>query len=125
VPGEDSAPCGAATPLTGVSSRADGLQKIEALGTHRKKRGYIAVSSFAGWAARMEQDTYLVLAAQEKALWYVHKTLENGWSRNVPALQIESQLFERQAGKIGIDNFSERLLAPDSDLARRKSGDPF
>ena len=53
-----------------------------------------------------------------KALWYVHKTLENGWSRNVLTLQIESQLFERQAGKTGIDNFSERLPVPDSDLTR-------
>ena len=60
-----------------------------------------------------------------KALWYVRKTLENGWSRNVLALQIESQLFERQAGKTGIDNFSERLPAPDSDLARESLKDPY
>ncbi len=43
--------------ITGVASRADGLQKIKALDTYRKKRGYVPVSSFAGWAARMEQDT--------------------------------------------------------------------
>ena len=47
--------------ISGVTSYADGLQKIEALGTHREKRGYIAVPSFAGWASRIaaiEGETY-------------------------------------------------------------------
>ncbi|WP_099068612.1 DUF1016 N-terminal domain-containing protein [Nostoc linckia] len=29
-------------------------------------------------------------------LWYVQKTLENGWSRNILTLQIDNRLFERQ-----------------------------
>ena len=62
---------------------------------------------------------------QDKALWYVRKTLENGWSRNVLALQIESRLYERQAEKPGIDNFEQRLPAPDSDLARESLKDPY
>ncbi|MCP4041964.1 MAG: DUF1016 domain-containing protein, partial [Gammaproteobacteria bacterium] len=61
----------------------------------------------------------------ETALWYVRKTLENNWSRNVLALQIDSRLFDRQAGKAGIDNFSERLPVPDSDLARESLKDPY
>lgn len=40
----------------------------------------------------------------EKALWYVQKTIENNWSRNVLGLQIENRLYERQAGKAKIDN---------------------
>jgi predicted nuclease of restriction endonuclease-like (RecB) superfamily len=60
-----------------------------------------------------------------KALWYVRKTLENNWSRNVLGLQIENQLYERQAAKPSIDNFSERLLAPNSDLARETLKDPY
>jgi predicted DNA-binding WGR domain protein len=44
--------------ITGVSSRAAGLQKIEALGVHREKRGYVPVTSFAGWAALMEKSAY-------------------------------------------------------------------
>lgn len=28
--------------------------------------------------------------------WYVAKTIENGWSRNVLIHQIESKLYERQ-----------------------------
>ncbi len=62
---------------------------------------------------------------QDTALWYARKTLENNWSRNVLATQIDSRLFERQGGKTGIDNFSERLPAPDSDLARESLKDPY
>lgn len=61
----------------------------------------------------------------EKALWYVRKTLDNGWSRNVLNHQIESRLYERQAAKPVIDNFAERLPAPQSDLARETLKDPY
>ncbi len=60
-----------------------------------------------------------------KALWYVRKTIENGWSRNVLAHQIDSRLYERQAEKPRIDNFTERLPAPQSDLARETLKDPY
>ncbi len=61
----------------------------------------------------------------DKALWYIRKTIENGWSRNVLAHQIDSQLYERQAEKLRIDNFTERLPAPQSDLARETLKDPY
>ncbi len=60
-----------------------------------------------------------------KALWYVRKTVENGWSRNVLAHQIDSRLYERQAEKPRIDNFTEQLPAPQSDLARETLKDPY
>ena len=62
---------------------------------------------------------------QEKALWYVQKTLENGWSRNALGLQIDNRLYERQATLPKIDNFAERLPAPQSDLARQTLKDPY
>lgn len=62
---------------------------------------------------------------KQKALWYVRKTIENGWSRNVLNHQIESGLYERQAAKPAIDNFTERLPAPQSDLARETLKDPY
>ena len=33
----------------------------------------------------------------EQRLWYAKKTIENGWSRNVLAIQIEGQAYDRQA----------------------------
>ena len=62
---------------------------------------------------------------KQKALWYVRKTVENGWSRNILNHQIESRLYERQAAKPTLDNFTERLPAPQSDLARETLKDPY
>lgn len=54
--------------------------------------------------------------------WYIQKTIENGWSRSVLEVWIDTQLYERE-GK-GINNF-ERTLAPlKSDLARELAKDP-
>ncbi len=55
--------------------------------------------------------------------WYIHKTTEHGWSRNVLVLQIESGLYKRQ-GK-ALTNFARTLPAPHSDLARELLKDPY
>jgi predicted nuclease of restriction endonuclease-like (RecB) superfamily len=59
----------------------------------------------------------------EDALFYVRKTIENNWSRNVLTHQIESGLYERQ-GK-AITNFDKTLPAPQSDLAQQIIKDPY
>jgi predicted nuclease of restriction endonuclease-like (RecB) superfamily len=56
-------------------------------------------------------------------LFYIHKTIENGWSRNVLVHQIESNLWKRQ-GK-AVTNFKETLPAAQSDLARELVKDPY
>ena len=55
--------------------------------------------------------------------FYIHKTIENGWSRNVLVLQIERKLFERQ-GK-AVTNFELTLPKPQSDLAVQLLKDPY
>ena len=52
----------------------------------------------------------------EERQWYVEKTIENGWSRNVLVMQIESNLYKRQGG--AITNFERTLPEPQSDLAQ-------
>lgn len=59
----------------------------------------------------------------DKALFYIHKTLENNWSRSVLDWQIDSNLFERQ-GK-AVSNFSHTLPKPQSDLAQQITKDPY
>ncbi len=59
----------------------------------------------------------------EKALFYVQKTIENGWSRNVLVHQIESGLFNR-SGK-AISNFDKTLPDIQSDLAKETLKDPY
>jgi predicted nuclease of restriction endonuclease-like (RecB) superfamily len=60
---------------------------------------------------------------QEQRLFYLQKTLENGWSKSVLSLQINNKLFERQ-GKT-INNFESTLLATDSDLAKETFKNPY
>jgi predicted nuclease of restriction endonuclease-like (RecB) superfamily len=56
-------------------------------------------------------------------LWYARQAIEHGWSRNVLAHQIESQLHRRQ-GK-ALTNFARTLPAPQSDLAQELIKDPY
>ena len=59
----------------------------------------------------------------EKAMFYVQKTLENGWSRNVLLNFMDTNLYERQ-GK-AVSNFKAALPAPQSDLAQEMTKDPY
>lgn len=55
--------------------------------------------------------------------WYAAEAVENGWSRDILALHIESRLHER-AGK-AITNFATTLPPADSDLAQQATRDPY
>jgi len=55
--------------------------------------------------------------------WYIQKTIENGWSRNVMVHQIESGLYHRQGQ--AMTNFPETLPAPQSELAQQLLKDPY
>ncbi len=52
---------------------------------------------------------------RDKALFYVRKTLENGWSRAVQLNFLDSGLYEREGA--AVTNFASTLLSPQSDLA--------
>ena len=60
---------------------------------------------------------------KEKALFYVHKTIENNWSRAVLLNFLSTDLYERQ-GK-AVTNFALTLPAPQSDLAQAVTRDPY
>jgi len=63
------------------------------------------------------------LKEPQERLWYAQKALENGWSRDILVMQIETNLFQRQGG--AITNFARTLPAPDSDLAHSLVKDPY
>ena len=56
-------------------------------------------------------------------LWYAYKAIENGWSRNVLVMQIQSKLHERRDKAVA--NFERTLPAPLSDLAQQLLKDPY
>lgn len=55
--------------------------------------------------------------------WYIQKTIENGWSRNVLVHQIESGLYERLGSTQ--TNFERTLPSPQSELAGQILKDPY
>jgi predicted nuclease of restriction endonuclease-like (RecB) superfamily len=59
----------------------------------------------------------------EELLFYIRKTIENGWSRNVMVHQIESGLYSRQ-GKIS-NNFQTTLPSGQSELVQEIFKDPY
>jgi predicted nuclease of restriction endonuclease-like (RecB) superfamily len=59
----------------------------------------------------------------DKAIFYVHETLKQGWSRNVLLNMLDSNLYERQ-GK-ALTNFSQTLPDITSELAQELTKDPY
>lgn len=56
-------------------------------------------------------------------LWYIQRTIDHGWSRNVLVHQIESGLYRRVGG--AVTNFDRALPQPQSDLAQQLVKDPY
>ena len=63
------------------------------------------------------------LKTPEQRLWYAQKSFENGWSRDILVMQIETNLYTRQGG--AITNFERTLPGLDSDLAHQIIKDPY
>ena len=59
----------------------------------------------------------------EKALFFVHQTVLNGWSRNMLLNFLDTDLYERQ-GK-ALSNFKQTLPDETSDLAQELTKDPY
>lgn len=59
----------------------------------------------------------------EEALFYINKTVENGWSRNVLLNFLSTDLYHSQ-GK-AINNFNRTLPELQSDLAQQTLKDPY
>jgi predicted nuclease of restriction endonuclease-like (RecB) superfamily len=69
----------------------------------------------------------LVLLSRLKAvpqrLAYARRALEQGWSRSMLNIHIETRLLEREGQ--ALTNFEHRLPAPGADLARQTLKDPY
>ncbi|MEO1403034.1 MAG: PDDEXK nuclease domain-containing protein [Cyanobacteria bacterium J06635_1] len=64
----------------------------------------------------------------EERLWYARQTIEQGWSRNVLLMQIESGLYSQETGQPkdgAITNFQRTLPKAQSDLAQDLIKDPY
>lgn len=61
----------------------------------------------------------------EERIWYIQKTIENGWSHNVLIHQVKSGLYQRQALADKVSNFKNRLSSPQSELAGQAMKAPY
>jgi predicted nuclease of restriction endonuclease-like (RecB) superfamily len=61
----------------------------------------------------------------EHYIWYAAQTVDNGWSRNILAHQIERGLYERQAIVGKVTNYAKRLPSQQSELAEQTLKDPY
>ena len=59
----------------------------------------------------------------QKALFFIHQTVENGWSRAMLLNFLDTDLYERQ-GK-ALTNFNRTLPDETSDLAQELTKDPY
>lgn len=63
------------------------------------------------------------LKTQEERIWYAGKIVENGWSKTILELQIQSRLMERT--EKAVNNFPSALPPLDSDMANQIFKDPY
>lgn len=99
---------------------AEICQKVVDESETSENRQQLADESGLQWIFRIPWGHHMFLLDkckenQEKALFYVKKTIENNWSRAVMQNQVSSNLYERE-GK-ALTNFAKTLLAIQSDLA--------
>lgn len=59
----------------------------------------------------------------QERLWYIQKTIQHGWSRNVLLHQLERGIYQRQGE--ALTNFQSTLPQPQSDLAQQILRDPY
>ena len=59
----------------------------------------------------------------QKAFFFVHQTVQNGWSRNMLLNFLDTDLYERQ-GK-ALTNFERTLPKESSELAKELTKDPY
>lgn len=59
----------------------------------------------------------------KEATFYIQQTISNNWSRDTLALQIKSDLYQRQGS--AITNFEHTLPTVQSDLAKQTIEDPY
>ena len=59
----------------------------------------------------------------QKAFFFVHQTVQNGWSRNMLLNFLDTDLYERQ-GK-ALTNFERTLPSESSELAKELTKDPY
>lgn len=87
---------------------------------------WVKLQDCAIWRIPWGHHRYIIdkcFKEPDKTMFFVRKTLENGWSRNVLLNFMDTVLYERQ-GK-AITNFKASLPVPQDNLAQEMTKDPY
>ena len=92
--------------------------------------GIIADKAYLEWLSdikkrfhRHHTDIISRCKSVEEALFYIHKTVDNNWSRSVLDNNLDADLYKTQGS--AITNFSSKLPVPQSYLAQNLLKDPY
>ena len=102
-----------------------GQQVVAQLGDVNMQQPVAQISEEAFFSVPWGHHLYIISQCKDvnRAVFYLKKTVENGWSRAVLLNYLDTNLYERQ-GK-AVNNFTRLLANPQSELAAQTLKDPY
>lgn len=105
----------------------DGFSKTNLYNIRRLYLFYLDDPIFHQLGGKIPWRHHVEIFSKAKTLpeahFYIKQTIENGWSRDVLALQIKSNLHSRQGN--AVTNFTNTLPSPQSEMAIQTMKDPY
>ena len=100
-------------------------QHVAKLGDDMRQQPVAQISEDVFFSVPWGHHLYIISQCKDvsRAVFYLKKTVENGWSRAVLLNYLDANLYERQ-GK-AVNNFNRLLANPQSELAAQTLKDPY
>lgn len=100
-------------------------QPVAKLGNDKGQQLVAPISEDVFFSVPWGHHLYIISQCKDvdRAVFYLNKTVENGWSRAVLLNFLDTNLYERQ-GK-AVNNFNKLLADPQSELAAQTLKDPY
>ena len=100
-------------------------QPVAKLSKDDGQQPVVQISEEAFFSVPWEHHLYIISQCKDvnRAVFYLKKTVENGWSRAILLNFLDTNLYERQ-GK-AVNNFTRLLANPQSELAAQTLKDPY
>ena len=102
-----------------------GQQLVAQLRNDERQQPVATISEDVFFSVPWGHHLYIISQCKDvaRAVFYLNKTVENGWSRAVLLNFLDTNLYERQ-GK-SVNNFNKLLADPQSELAAQMLKDPY
>ena len=102
-----------------------GQQLVAQLENNERKQPVAPISEDVFFSVPWGHHLYIISQCKDvdRAVFYLNKTVENGWSRAVLLNFLDTDLYERQ-GK-AVNNFNKLLADPQSELVTQTLKDPY